>query len=65
MIGQKCVDYQSAKHIGQRGGYMRAGARLVLDRTPAPAVYVLSKITRPSEQPVEEGGQKEEAEKKR
>ncbi|GLD75437.1 myosin-9, partial [Lates japonicus] len=43
---------------------MRAWARLVLDRTPAPAVYVLSKITRPSEQPVEEGGQKEEAEKK-
>ncbi|KAM7372431.1 hypothetical protein PAMP_009596 [Pampus punctatissimus] len=51
--------------IGRRGGYKRAGARLVLDRTPAPASYVLSKITRTSEQPVEEGGHKEEREKKK
>lgn len=39
--------------------------RLVLDRTPAPAGYALTEITRTSEQPVEEGGQKEEGERKK
>lgn len=51
--------------VGRRGGYKTTRVRLGADRTPAPAVYVLSEITRPSEQPVEEGGLKEEGEKKK
>lgn len=48
-----------------KGRYVRIGARLLLDRTPGPAIYAQSEITRTSEQPVEEGGQKEEGEKKK
>lgn len=56
---------KSSAAIGRRGGYKRDRARLVLDRTPAPAGYLPSEITRTSEQPVEEGGQKEEGEREK
>lgn len=42
-----------------------SGTGLFLDRTPATAVCALSEIRRTSEQPAEEGGQKEEGEKKK
>lgn len=68
MIGPKCADYQSTTFIGHKGELgrvVRIGARLVLDRTPVPASYVQSEIKRTSEQLLEEGGQKEEGEKKK
>lgn len=64
-IGPKWMNSQNPAVIGHRGGTDGLTARLGLDRTPAPASYALSEIKRTSKQPAEEGGQKEEGEKKK
>lgn len=68
MIGPKCVDYQSAAVIGQRGGTYVLGpaSSWTAPRLPrATATHALSEITWTSEQSAEEGGQKKEGEEKK